>query len=109
MSVDRRRYRIPGYIWAYVKRRRYYVAIVTVLAAVAAILLWVSRSLSQYGENISLNLAADLIGTILVLFLIAPFIDRAELHRDSVLEHFDHRAFIRQAADGRPTHVCRAA
>ncbi|MGH3784674.1 MAG: hypothetical protein ACRDRO_29690 [Pseudonocardiaceae bacterium] len=71
------------------------------LAAVVAILLGVSISLPDYGKNLSLNLAADLISTIVVLFVIAPFIERAELRRDSVLERFDHRAFIRQAADAR--------
>jgi hypothetical protein len=76
-------------------------AIVLVLAIVVAILLAVSSSLPDYGKNLSLNLAADLIGTIVVLFLIAPFIERAELRRDSVLERFDHRAFIRQVADAR--------
>jgi di/tricarboxylate transporter len=76
-------------------RRRYYVAVILFLAAVVAILLIFSSSLSDYGKNLSLNLAADLIGTIVVLFLIAPFIERAELRRDSVLERFDHRAFIR--------------
>ncbi len=101
MSEDRRRNIEPGYIWAYMRRRRYYAAIAAVLAAVATILLWVSRSLPQYGENLSLNLGAGLIGTLVVLFLIAPFIERAELRRDSVLERFDHRAFIRQAADAR--------
>ena len=71
------------------------------LAVVVAILLLISSSLTDYGMNLSLNLAADLIGTIVVLFVIAPFIERAELHRDSVLDRFDHRAFIRQAADAR--------
>jgi hypothetical protein len=92
---------VPGYMWAYMQRRRYYVAVMVFLAAVVAILLEISSSLTDYGMNLSLNLAADLIGTIVVLFVIAPFIERAELHRDSVLDRFDHRAFIRQAADAR--------
>jgi hypothetical protein len=92
---------VLGYIWAYMVRRRYYVAVILFLAAVVAILLIFSSSLPDYGKNLSLNLAADLIGTIVVLFLIAPFIERAELRRDSVLERFDHRAFIRQVADAR--------
>lgn len=101
MSEDRRRHIVPGYIWAYVQRRRYYLVIVAILTVVAAILLLVSSSLPEYGKNLSLNIGTDLIGTIVVLFLIAPFIERAELHRDSVLERFDHREFIRQAADAR--------
>lgn len=101
MSENGRRYIMPGYLWAYMRRRRYYLAIVGVLAGVTAILLGLSSSLPEYGKNLSLNLGADLIGTIIVLFLIAPFLERSEIHRDSVLERFDHGAFIRQAADAR--------
>lgn len=101
VGEGRRRYAVPGYIWAYMQRRWYYLTIIAFLIATVAILLMVSSSLPDYGKNLSLNVAADLIGTIAVLFLIAPFIERAELRRDSVLERFDHRAFIRQAADAR--------
>jgi hypothetical protein len=101
VQEDRRRYIVPGYMWAYMQRRRYYLAVMVFLAAVVAILLVLSSSLPDYGRNLSLNLAADLIGTIVVLFVIAPFIERAELQRDSVLDRFDHRSFIRQAADAR--------
>lgn len=101
MSNDRRPYVVLSYIWAYVLRRRYYVAVILFLAAVVAILLSVSSPLPDYGKNLSLNLAADIIGTIIVLFLIAPIIERAELRHDSVLERFDHRTFIRQVADAR--------
>lgn len=98
---ERPRYVAPGYLWAYMQRRRYYVVIVLFLVLVVAVLLVVSSSLPDYGKNLSLNLAADLIGTIVVLFLIAPLIERAEQRRDSVLDRFDHRAFIRNVADAR--------
>jgi hypothetical protein len=101
VSDDRPRYVMPSYIWAYMHRRRYYMAVIAFLTVVVAILLMVSSSMPDYGKNLSLNLAADLIGTIVVLFLIAPLIERAELRHDSVLERFDHRAFIRQVADAR--------
>lgn len=101
MKENRWRSIVPGYLWAYVRRRRYYGVILAVLIAVVAILLWISSTLFEYGKNLSLNIAADLVGAIIVLFLIAPFIARAELRRDSVLERFDHREFIRQAADAR--------
>jgi hypothetical protein len=39
--------------------------------------------LSGYGKN---NLAAHPIATIVVALLVAPFIERAQLRRDSVLE-----------------------
>lgn len=101
MSDNGRRYIAPGYLWGYMRRRRYYLAIVATLAGLTAILLEFSSSLPEYGKNLSLNLGADLIGTIIVLFLIAPFLERSEIRRDSVLERFDHRAFIQQAADAR--------
>lgn len=101
MRRDRRRHTAPGYLWAYMQRRSYYIAVILFLVAVVAVLLVVSSSLPDYGKNLSLNISADLIGTIVVLFIIAPFIARAELRRDSVLERFDHRAFIGQAADAR--------
>jgi len=92
VSEDRRRYIVPGYMWAYMHRRRYYyVAVMVFLTAVVAILLGVSRSLPDYGRNLSLNLAADLIGTIVVLFVIAPFI---ESYR------------VQFACSGEETYVC---
>jgi hypothetical protein len=97
----RRRFRASGYLWAYVQRRRYYLVIASVLLLVTMALLVIARPLTDYGMNLSLNLGADLIGTIVVLFVIAPFLGRAERMHESVLERFDHRAFIRQAADAR--------
>jgi len=97
----RRRFRTPGYFWAYLQRRRYYLVVASVLLLVTLVLLTVARSLSDYGKNLSLNLGADLIGTIVVLFVIAPFLGRGDRMHESVLERFDHRAFIRQAADAR--------
>lgn len=90
-----------GYLWAYLQRRRAYLWIAVVLGAVTASLLVLSRSLPDYGKNLSLNLGADLIGTIVVLFAISPFLARAENHGDSVRENFDRGAFVRQAADAR--------
>jgi hypothetical protein len=101
VSEERPRYIAPSYLWAYMQRRRYYLAVVLLLIIVVVVLLNVSSSLPDYEKNLSLNLAADLIGTIVVLFLVVPLIERADLRRDSVLDRFDHRAFIRQAADAR--------
>jgi hypothetical protein len=92
----RRSYRL-----AYLGRRRYYLAVAAGLAVVAGVLVWISSSLADWGRNLSLNIAADLVGTIIVVFLIGPVIERTELHRESVLERFDHRDFIRQVADAR--------
>jgi hypothetical protein len=97
----RRRNKVPNYLLAYLQRRRYYVVVAAGLLVVIAVLLFLSRTLEHYGMNLSLNLGADLIGTIVVLFLIAPFMGRAEKSQEAVLERFDHRAFIRQAGDAR--------
>ncbi len=97
MANGRRR----SYIWGYLQRRRYYVLIAAALSVVVVVLLLSATSLSDYGANLSLNLGADLIGTIVVLFVIAPFMGRAERSNEAVLERFDHRAFIKQVADAR--------
>lgn len=89
------------YFRGYIQRRRYYVAIAGVLVLVTGVLLILAGGIEAYGKNLSLNLAADLIGTIVVLFLIAPLIERGDRGRDSVLDRFDHKAFIRQTSDAR--------
>jgi hypothetical protein len=86
---------------AYANRRWHQITIILGLLSAVVILLVTSRSLQNYWQNLRLNLAVDLIGVIVALFVITPFIQRAELRLDSVLERFDHRAFIRQAADAR--------
>lgn len=101
MGEGRRRVGAPSWLWAYVQRRRYYVFLATILLVVVLVLLVLSSSLEDYGKNLSLNLGADLIGTIVVLFIIAPFMGRADKMNESVLERFDHRAFIKQTADAR--------
>lgn len=90
-----------NYVWAYLHRRRAYVSIAVGLGAVVALLLLFSSSLPDYGKNLSLNLGADLIGTIIVLFAVAPFLARGDRQRESVRESFDRPGFVRQIADAR--------
>lgn len=90
-----------SFFWRYLRHRRYYVAIAGVLAVVTALLLIAAGGVADYGRNLALNLGADLIGTIVVLFLIAPMIERGDRGRDAVLDRFDHKAFIRQSRDSR--------
>ncbi|HKN55146.1 MAG TPA: hypothetical protein VJX66_21810 [Amycolatopsis sp.] len=90
-----------SYFWRYLRHRRYYVAIAAVLAVVTALLLLAAGGVQDYGRNLALNLGADLVGTIVVLFLIAPMIERGDRSRDVVLDRFDHKAFIRQSRDAR--------
>lgn len=101
MGNGRRLRRAPNYLWAYLQRRRYYMVIAAALTIVILVLLLFSTTLADYGKNLSLNLGADLIGTLVVLFVIAPFMGRAERSHEAVLERFDHRGFIRQTADAR--------
>ncbi len=101
MTHGGRRSLLPVYLWGYAKRRWYYLTIATLLIVLVLVLLMFSRSLPDYGENLSLNLAADLIGTVVVLFVIAPFLARGDRRSEAVLERFDHRAFIRETADAR--------
>jgi hypothetical protein len=98
---DGGRFQRSSWAWAYLQRRRTYLWIAVVLGVTVAFLLWISRSLPEYGKNLGLNLGADLIGTIVVLFAISPFLARAETQRDSVRENFDRGGFIKNVADAR--------
>jgi hypothetical protein len=99
--VGEGRRRAKNFFLAWVRRRRYYAITGAALVVVVVVLLVLSRSLDRYGENLSLNLGADLIGTIVVLFLIAPFLSKADRLNESVLDRFNHRAFVRQSAGAR--------
>jgi hypothetical protein len=55
------------------------------IIVLAGVLLWRSFGIPQYGENLALNLGADLIGAIVVIFVISPLITRAQHGR--VREH----------------------
>lgn len=101
MGNGRRLRKAPNYFLAYLARRRYYMVIAAAVTVVVVALLVYSVSLPDYGKNLSLNLGADLIGTLVVLFVIAPFMGRAERSHEAVLERFDHRGFVRQTADAR--------
>lgn len=86
---------------ARLRRRRYYIVVAVALFSAAAFAIIAGTNSSGSLHDLSLNLGADLVGTILAIFLIAPIIERAELRRDSVLERFDHSKFIRQVAGTR--------
>src|ERR1700754_291680 len=92
----RRLRRAPNYFLGYLARRRYYMVIAAAVLVVVIALLVYSVTLPDYGKNLSLNLGADLIGTLVVLFVIAPFMGREWGSHETVLERFDHRGFIRQ-------------
>lgn len=56
-----------------------------VLLALAALLLWWAKGIGQYGQNLALNVGADLVGASVVIFVISPLITRAQYGR--VREH----------------------
>jgi len=89
------------YFWAYVQRRQTYVWLAVGLLVVVVILLVYSWPQPNWGRNLALNLSADLIGTIIVLFTVSPLLARAESQGDHVRDSFDRGAFMRQAADAR--------
>ncbi|WP_158888318.1 hypothetical protein [Amycolatopsis anabasis] len=96
MGGIRRRVSRPNRLWKYLSHQRYYVAIVAALLVVVGVLLAVSSSLADYGPNLGLNLGADLIGTIVVLFLIAPLINRADQDKEKRRERFHHHEFMNE-------------
>lgn len=101
MGEGRLRAKTANFFVRWVHRRRYYAFVAAVLVVATIVLLLIALGLDKYGENLSLNLGADLIGTIVVLFLIAPFMTKADRLNEAVLDRFNHRAFIRQAAGAR--------
>jgi hypothetical protein len=64
-------------------------------------MIWAGSSARGSLQSFWFNLGADLIGTMLAVFLLAPIIERAELRRESVLERFNHSKFIRQVERAR--------
>lgn len=98
----RRRRDMPRHhILVYLKHHWHRVVIVSGLFVAIVVLLASSYFMSIYWRDLSVNIAADLIGVVVALVVINPFIARAELRIDSVLDRFDHRAFIRQVLDAR--------
>jgi len=80
----------------YVKRRWHYAGIGGALAILATVLGGTADSLGSPWRDLNLNLAADLLGTMLALFLIGPMIERGDMRREKVIDRFDHRTFLRQ-------------
>lgn len=71
--------------WFPQPRFRYVLLTLLGLLGVSLLLLSLARRLSDYPENIAINLGADLIGAIVTIFVIGPLINRADDGR--VREH----------------------
>ncbi len=63
-------------IWALQQLRPKVVAAAVLIAVLAGVLLWDARNVERFGENLALNLGADLFGAIVVIFVITPLITR---------------------------------
>ncbi|RZS33871.1 hypothetical protein EV193_11021 [Herbihabitans rhizosphaerae] len=95
--------RVKWINWArsWVARRRYYALLAGVLLVAVVVLLALWRTSEGDNKDLTLNLGSELIGTVIVLFVITPFLARADRKVDAILARFDHDAFIRQAADAK--------
>jgi hypothetical protein len=71
--------------WLEQRLRPKILAALGLITILAALLLWQAYGIPQYTENLALNLGADLIGAIVVIFVISPLITRAQHGR--VREH----------------------
>ncbi|MEB8337725.1 hypothetical protein [Streptomyces endophyticus] len=77
-------------------RRPQSLSVLTGLAAVSAILLWRSAGMENYGENLALNLGADIIGAVVTVFVIGPLISRAQEGRAREHSRLDYEWFCAQ-------------
>src|ERR1043166_4068726 len=78
-------------------RPKVFVALV-VLLVLAAGLLWWAVGIPQYAENLALNVGADLIGAVVVIFVISPLITRAQHGRVREHRRLDYDWFTDQVS-----------
>jgi hypothetical protein len=60
-------------------------AVIVIIAMVCGVLLLLARGAERYGENLALNVAAEFIGALLVVFALTPMLRRAQ--QGGVREH----------------------
>jgi len=77
-------------------RRPQSLTVLGLLAAVAALLLWSSRRMDNYGENLTLNLGTDIVGVVVTVFVIGPLISRAQEGRVREHTRLDYEWFSAQ-------------
>lgn len=73
-------------------------AAMAIFAALSAALLLAARGAAQYGESLSLNLAAEFLGAFVILFALTPIVRRAQQggvreHRRIDFEWYTDRVF----------------
>ncbi|WP_051900851.1 hypothetical protein [Streptomyces aureus] len=77
-------------------RRPQSLTVLGLLAAVAALLLWSSSRMDNYGENLTLNLGTDIVGVVVTVFVIGPLISRAQEGRVREHTRLDYEWFSAQ-------------
>jgi hypothetical protein len=79
-----RRFRAARH-WVAQQLRPKVILALLVILGLAAVLLWQARGIGQYEQNLALNLGADLVGAIVIIFVVSPLITRGQQGR--VREH----------------------
>ena len=77
-------------------RRPHALTAVAGLSAVAVFLLWQSVGIDHYGQNLALNVGADIVGAIVTIFVITPLISRAQDGRVREHARLDYEWFADQ-------------
>jgi hypothetical protein len=85
-------------------RWRQNIAVLTVLIAVAVLLLASGWDSDQYRQNIVINIGADLVGVIVATFMITPTVRRAAEGRVREHPRLDYAWYVDQVA-GATSHV----
>jgi hypothetical protein len=70
--------------------------VLTGLTGAAFVLLTLSRDITQYHQNVMINIGADLVGVIVTSFVIIPIVRRAADGRVREHPRLDHRWFVDQ-------------
>jgi hypothetical protein len=68
------------------------------LGVLSMFLLWLARDAEHFADSLELNLGADLIGSIVVIFMISPLITRAQYGRVREHRRLDYEWFTDQVA-----------
>ncbi|KUL26050.1 hypothetical protein ADL12_33170 [Streptomyces regalis] len=66
------------------------------LTACATLLLWHSKGMDNYDENLALNLGTDILGVVVTVFVIGPLISRAQEGRVREHHRLDYEWFAAQ-------------
>ncbi|AZQ37603.1 hypothetical protein EJ357_32550 [Streptomyces cyaneochromogenes] len=77
-------------------RRPQSLTVLALLAACAALLLWRSKGMDNYDENLALNLGTDILGVVVTVFVIGPLISRAQEGRVREHHRLDYEWFSAQ-------------